>query len=370
MTPKIDYLKDDSLLNEWVNDSDFSENTIRNYLRGMKHYCVLQELTPSALIEEAEQDLQSGMLPRKYGIKRRFAQFNKEMGLKSDNTRGIYVSAVKSFYKHFEIPMPLNTGKSKKKQTLIENDWCGFGKDTVRKCLTNLNSRNRAILLTIISSGLARAEIINLKLSDIADVDANGITTLKLQRKKTSSKFTTFLTSEATEAIQEYLKDRKARADKLNIKDDSPCLFVSFYQGEIHQFDGYTWAAMFRELALKMGKEFQTDKNVFNKLRGHNFRKFFKTQLQNDGMPHWQVEHHMAHELEALEQAYFIEDSDKMKETYIKHMNAVCIGAEIQQICIEESPEFQAMKAQVAEIDEIKRQMELITAALQAKEPG
>ena len=84
MTPKIDYLKDDSLLNEWVNDSDFSENTIRNYLRGMKHYCVLQELTPSALIEEAEQDLQSGMLPRKYGIKRRFAQFNKEMGLKRE----------------------------------------------------------------------------------------------------------------------------------------------------------------------------------------------------------------------------------------------------------------------------------------------
>jgi len=362
MTSKIDYLKDE-LVEQWLEDNTFSENTVRNYLRGLKHYCELNEMHPTALIEEAESDLKSDKLPRQYKIKSRLAQFTKEMAKKSDNTQSIYVTAVKSFYRHFEIPLPLN-GKSRKKQTLLKNDWCGFGKDVVRKCLTHLSSRNRAILLTIVSSGLARAEILNLKLSDIGDVDEKGITTLKLQRQKSNVKFTTFLSQEATEAIQEYLKDRKARAAKLNIKDDCPYLFVSLYQGKIHPFDGFAWAAMFRELAIKMGKEFQTEKGTFNMLRGHNFRKFFKTQLQNDGMAHWQVEHMMAHTMDALEKAYFIEDSDKMKENYIQHMDAVTITHEVRQVTIEQSEEFQKLKAQNAQLMQKMAQMEMSEEAI------
>jgi len=108
----------------------------------------------------------------------------------------------------------------------------------------------------------------------------------------------------------------------------------------------------FIDLAKKMGKEFETDKGTFNALRGHNFRKFFKTQMQNHGLPVWQVEHHMGHELSPLDKAYFIEDEHKMKENYIKHLDAVMVETEVREVSIEESAEFQKVKAEMTELEE------------------
>lgn len=348
MTYNKKKFSDDELYNEWLEDIEFAEKTIKNYTFALKLYCETCDMMPTDLVESAEADLQSDKLPRQYDIKKMLSHFYKEISKKSDNTRAIYMSGVKSFYRHFEIPLPkINNGKTKKVQTLMKNDWCGFGKDTVRKCLTHCNSRNRAIILSIVSGSLAKAEMLNLKLDDIGDIDEKGITTLKLQRKKSGMKFTTFLTTEATEAIQEYLQDRKKRCERLGIVDNNPYLFTSIYKGEISQLDGFAWNMIFIDLAEKMGKEYQTEKGTFNMLRGHNFRKFFKTQMQNSGMAFWQVEHHMAHTPDALEKAYFIEDGDKMKEKYIKHMESVTITGEIiREVNIEESQEFQKLKAQ------------------------
>jgi len=342
----------DEFVDEWLENTELAEKTAKNYKYAVKIYCELHKMTPTELIEEAESDLQSNKLPRQYGIKKRLVQYQKFLTeSRSQSTKAIYTSGVKSFYHYFEIPLPLAKRRNKI-QTLIKNDWKGFGKDVVRNCLKHLNSRNRAMLLSIVSGGFAKNEILNLKISDTQDIDAQGITTVRLIREKTNTKYTTFLSMEATQAIREYLKDRKERTERLGITDDVPYLFVSVYKGEVKQLDGFAYNMTFIDLAKKMGKEFETDKGTFNALRGHNFRKFFKTQMQNHGLPVWQVEHHMGHELSPLDKAYFIEDEHKMKENYIKHLDAVMVETEVREVSIEESAEFQKVKAEMTELEE------------------
>ena len=342
----------DEFVDEWLENTELAEKTAKNYKYAVKIYCELHKMTPTELIEEAESDLLSNKLPRQYGIKKRLVQYQKFLTeSRSQSTKAIYTSGVKSFYHYFEIPLPLAKRRNKI-QTLIKNDWKGFGKDVVRNCLKHLNSRNRAMLLSIVSGGFAKNEILNLKISDTQDIDAQGITTVRLIREKTNTKYTTFLSMEATQAIREYLKDRKERTERLGITDDVPYLFVSVYKGEVNQLDGFAYNMTFIDLAKKMGKEFETEKGTFNALRGHNFRKFYKTQMQNHGLPVWQVEHHMGHELSPLDKAYFIEDEHKMKENYIKHLDAVMVETEVREVSIEESEEFQKVKAEMTELEE------------------
>jgi len=342
----------DEFVDEWLENTELAEKTAKNYKYAVKIYCELHKMTPTELIEEAEGDLQSNKLPRQYGIKKRLVQYQKFLTeSRSQSTKAIYTSGVKSFYHYFEIPLPLAKRRNKI-QTLIKNDWKGFGKDVVRNCLKHLNSRNRAMLLSIVSGGFAKNEILNLKISDTQNIDAQGITTVRLIREKTNTKYTTFLSMEATQAIREYLKDRKERTERLGITDDVPYLFVSVYKGEVKQLDGFAYNMTFIDLAKKMGKEFETDKGTFNALRGHNFRKFFKTQMQNHGLPVWQVESQMGHELSPLDKAYFIEDEHKMKENYVKHLEAVMVETEVKEVSIEESEKFQKMQAEMSELED------------------
>jgi len=365
----------DEFVDEWLENTELAEKTAKNYKYAVKIYCELHKMTPTELIEEAESDLQSDKLPRQYTIKKRLVQYQKFLSeSRSQSTKAIYTSGVKSFYHYFEIPLPLAKRRNKV-QTLIKNDWKGFGKDVVRNCLKHLNSRNRAILLCVISGGFAKNEILNLKISDTQDIDAQGITTVRLIREKTNTKYTTFLSMEATQAIREYLKDRKERTERLGITDDVPYLFVSVYKGEIKQLDGFAYNMTFIDLAKKMGKEFETEKGTFNALRGHNFRKFFKTQLQNHGLPVWQVESQMGHELSPLDKAYFIEDEHKMKENYIKHLDAIMVETEVKQVSIEESEKFHKMQAELietkqklSEMEELKEQMATIQQLLKLKD--
>ncbi len=354
----------DEFVDEWLDNTELAEKTTKNYKYAVKIYCELHNLTPTELINEAESDLQSDKLPRQYSIKKRLVQYQKFLTeSRSQSTKAIYVSGVKSFYHYFEIPLPL-AKKRNKVQTLLKNDWKGFGKDVVRSCLRHLNSRNRAMLLCIVSGGFAKNEILNLKISDTQDIDAQGITTVRLIREKTNTKYTTFLSIEATAAIKEYLKDRKERTERLGIVDNVPYLFVSVYQGNVSQLDGFAYNMTFIDLAKKMGKEFETDKGTFNALRGHNFRKFFKTQMQNHGLPVWQVESQMGHELSPLDRAYFIEDENKMKENYIKHLDAIMVESEVREVSIEESEEFRKLQAQNKALMEKMANLEMSEEAI------
>ena len=219
--------------------------------------------------------------------------------------------------------------------------------------------RDRAILLVMISSGQARAETMDLRLSDMTDIDSDNITTLDISRQKTKTNYRTFFSPEATLAVQAYLNERKERVKKNNEKnkklkngkpeiiDNCPNLFVTRYGDDIRPLYQDAFNNIFLRLAEKMGEEFRTDPYTFNMLRSHNFRKFFKSQMQNAGVPAWQCEYMMGHTLSPLDKAYFMADKDKLKENYKAHMNCVMIEMEI--INIDNSDELAELRRELEE---------------------
>jgi len=348
-----EYLKDSEAVKKWLRLGNFSDGTGQGYTTGLKQYCKFHDMTPEQLIEEAEAE--HALLLKNQNILLRLADFKDSISDKASNTQSFRMAGVHSFYRNHYVIIPPNPNKSRNgTTTLIKNDWKGFDKKVVRECLKHLNLRDRAIVLSVISSGQGRYEIRNLIITDVSDVDNQNITTIHLHRIKSSTNYTTFLSPEATIAIKEYRKERQDRADKFGVTDDNPYLFVTSYNKQFTQLKEDTFNNIFLRLSEKMGREFETEDGTYNALRSHNFRKFFKTQMQNDGLPVWQVEHQMGHTLNSLDKAYFIAEKSKMKQNYIQHLDAVSVETEIKEVSIEESEKFQK---QATELEEMKAQM-------------
>lgn len=346
-----EYLKDSEAVEKWLRLGNFSDGTGQTYTTSLHQYCKFHNMTPEQVIEEAEAE--HALLLKDQNILLRLADYKDSISDKSSNTQSMRMAGIHSFYRNHFVIIPSNPNKSKNgTTTLIKNDWKGFDKKVVRECLKHLNLRDRAILLCMISSGQARYEIRNLKIADVADVDNQNITTVHLHRTKSGTNYTTFLSPEATLAIVEYRKERRDRADKLGVNDDNPYLFVTSYNKQFAQLKDDTFNNVFLRLSEKMGREFETADGTYNALRSHNFRKFFKTQMQNDGMAVWQVEYQMGHTLSSLDKAYFLAEQSKMKENYIAHLNAVSVESEVREVSIEESEEFQKVKAELEQLED------------------
>jgi hypothetical protein len=65
-----------------------TENTIRTYLNALQAYTDFIGKTPEELIDEAEQEISDGILPRKRRIKKYLTDFRKHL---QDNTWQIKV---------------------------------------------------------------------------------------------------------------------------------------------------------------------------------------------------------------------------------------------------------------------------------------
>ncbi len=96
---KIGELKKESSVIEWFNIINPTINTIRTYLNALQAYTEFTGKTPEELIDEAEQEISDGILPRKRKIKRYIIDFRKhlqENGLADKSVQG-YLEVLKAF---------------------------------------------------------------------------------------------------------------------------------------------------------------------------------------------------------------------------------------------------------------------------------
>ncbi len=219
-----------------------------------------------------------------------------------------------------------------------------ISKSDIIKLLTNAkNLREKAIILCMASSGMARQEIINLKVKDIA-FDSEGIGTISVRREKAQVDYTTFIGPEATQAIKAYweerdriaskkdnttidelkrkkftnaektLKHRKELAKKLKVIPSSP-VFVTYGTGD--KLSTSHFAGIFHAMGAELGYD---DGEGFVKTRSHALRKFFATALENAGMPKNKIDFMLGHTPSGTDLAYFKTDTDKLKELYKKFL--------------------------------------------------
>src|SRR5665647_1329899 len=202
-------LKDDSIITIWLDIIRKKPKTVENYLMGFQKYLELTGLTPEQLLNEAEEDEAHNLNMRRRKILTRLLEFRKylEANYAPTSVRN-YLNCVNSFYRAYYVTVPKLMGNQEaepRKENVKQ-----ITKDDIRDVLKVAGVLEKAIVLVGVSSGLAEADIMNLKVRDFNDGrdDETGITTLKLTRVKTGIKFVTFLTPEVSNSVLDYLAFR------------------------------------------------------------------------------------------------------------------------------------------------------------------
>ncbi len=363
-------LKKDPLILEWFSITEVEENTRKIFLQGIRYYTDFVKKTPAELIDEAEQETQDGILMRKRKIKTyiiTFREWLKEQEF-APKTVHTHLVAVKSFYKAFDVDLPQLTNKKQFRAIATEENNVRLEKQQIQDFLKYANVRNRAIILSAASSGLAQADILNLKVDDYKKGydEKSLITTLTLRRKKTKTDFITFLSPEATLAVKDYLDYRNRKpndtnnadhphvvqawekrrvrkdSDYLFVKHDIPDTYLKTQNEDERKMTSHSLMKMYRELAKKAGLD--TDTGKWQIVRSHNLRKFFNSALLNNGCEFFMVEYFMGHTIGATQAAYFKADPIKLREQYARFVQYLSLTD--VEVHIIESQEYQQLKGQ------------------------
>ncbi len=407
----INQLSKDSYILEWFANIEAAKNTQRNFLRGMELYTEFVNKTPAELIEEAEQEILSGTLMRKRKIREYLLTFREWLKTQEYAPKTIngFLIAARSFYKSYDIDIPSINFKKQFKAVATEQNSIRLEKEQIQEMLKYANVRNKAIILTLASSGLAQSDLLELKISDFKKGydEKTGITTLPLRRIKTKVDFITFLTPEASLAVKDYINSRNRKPkeeytshkdmmdafekrrvrsdhDYLFCKHDVPDRYLKTLSEKDRKLNASGLMDMFRETAKKAGLD--TKPGQWQICRAHNLRKFFDSALLNNGADSFFVEYLMGHTISESKAAYYKGDPAKLKERYMRYMpyltltsieTRVLESAEYTQLKDEntvlkkridelksKTDETDKMKAEMADL---KRKMDLF-AAIMAKQ--
>jgi integrase len=353
--------RDSKIIKMWLSSITTSKNTVRNYTIALKFFCELIGKTPNELLEEAESEVRAGMLMRERNIKAYLIDYKNTLqgkGLAPITVKN-YMAGVISFYKNNDIEIP-NLPKIKGRP--LEKHRDTPTKEDLQHVVKVCTLLEKAVVLIGVSSGLSANEILNLKVRDFKSgyCEADHITTLKLRREKVQYDFITFLSPEASSAVQDYLNYRNREIetgttkrknqlykqkvfnanDYLFIIQKVPNSFLSTMNDSERKISHAAFMKIYQGISEKTQKE--SPKWDWNLIRSHNMRKYFNSALLNAGADSFLTEYLMGHTVDSTKTAYFRASADKLKEQYKKYIPYLTIQKELD---ISESEDFKRLKS-------------------------
>jgi integrase len=358
---KLNELKKDNIIVEWFDSIKPEDSTIESYLSALQSYTESTGKTPEELINEAEQEISDGMIPRMRSIKKYFNDFSKHLkdsGL-ADKTIQRTMSTVRSFYTSFDIDIP-KLAKTEHTAAGLEENLAIPTKSDIQDVLKVCDPLEKVLVLVGVSSGLSTNEIIRLTVKQFKDNydPETHIKTLSLRRAKVKFDFITFLSPEASQAVWDYLdyRNRKTKdnresrfnqLEKQRVFSDSNFLFcranisdefLITRNEKDRQITKSIMMKIYRAISEKAGKN-ATGGN-WNLIRSHNMRRYFNSALLNASCDSFHVEFFMGHKLDATRAAYFRASPEKLRAIYLKYVPYLTIQKEAD---VSESPEFKRL---------------------------
>ena len=225
--------------------------------------------SPTELILEAEDEFRAGLPMRDRNIDTYIIDFRDYLAGKnpkesdeiqpklSTTTQQTRLRGVISFYKYHDIQLPvlprsMSRATAELKRTVIPE------KEDIQKLIPYCDPLEKALVLVGISSGLSAVDLANLKINNLSHDTETGITIIHIIRQKTNFEFHTFLTPEATSAVQEYLKYRNRTG-----RNVSESLYI---KNRVESEDGYLFIRRYVE-------------DEYLQTRDDNLRKFEKRSI-------------------------------------------------------------------------------------------
>lgn len=327
--------EDEELLEQWFLTRNLSKGTQVNYRIAIRDFSELIGKSPSELIDEAEIEEDGGIRPRKRKVNSYLLQYKKQLEDKvAPSTVNLYFSAIKSFYKAFDITLP--EIKLDKGDIGLEKN---IGKPLTRLDILRLVSaapiRERAIIYLMTMSGMGQQEVrdltikkylisagssINKDLSNVEDLFKNEneilneVITLEIRRRKVNYQHHTFIPPEVSREIIGYLKERcYGRNDKIRIKTNNEPIFVN-NSGEKISRDSIV--TNFRRIGQDAG--FQKEEGSYAYWRSHALRKYFISTIINKIAEKVIADYMAGHKINNQDRTYWQANPEDLKQHYLK----------------------------------------------------
>ena len=350
--------EDMAILDDFMKVRNIQPQTIYNYRQSIKNYTASQGLTLKQLLEEAEREEEERIRLKNRTLKKRLITHRNylinEKGC-SSSTIQKQMGQLKTIYHHYEIEIPklpkFNDRNVKQIEEIYYDDLPT--KDIIKEAIRVSNPLMTAIILFICSSGCARKEVTNLKISDfitatqeyhnctdIQDViselkkQTDIVPIFKLKRAKTNKYYYTFCSPEAVTAILSYLE---TRTDKMTSDSQLFKVHIAYLTRK------------FTELNETVGGY---KKGVYGLIRPHMFRKFHASNLARgeNGLTVEEIDSLQGRSKNKTHNSYFLDDPQELKKKYISNIDKVLINYDKRELTFE-SPEVLELKKKAAELE-------------------
>lgn len=152
-------------------------------------------------------------------------------------------------------------------------------REELRRILAHLPINGKALYLTLLSSGMRIGEAMQIELDDI-DLEQNPARiTIRGEYTKGGDPRVVFISNEAKEFINEWLKIRKEYIRSASQRNMSRIHGKSAEDNRVFPFHGATARYMLVKALQKSGLDERDKSTNGYKIHPHSLRKFFRTQM-------------------------------------------------------------------------------------------
>ncbi len=327
------YQNDQKLINDFHMKSGHSIGSVRSYRTVFNNYCSFHNMSLSDLLGEAITEQENRIPENQLSIYDRILSFRNHMvGNYVGNTITNSISKIKTFYHYNRVTLPFIPPLNPK--SIKRNDVISFSdlptKDELRLALDFADDNLKLWILTILSSGMTRAEAKSItngmffdwtsqyhKKDNFEDAmkylsrKNNVVCTCNLIRQKTDKPYYTFLNPECVQRIAKI----KRKQNDYELADPLLKYEVNHVTDKFRSLNDY----------LGLGEV-----GGYARLRPHMLRKFHSTHLNQGSLLEGQLS---MDEIDILHgrgknktrESYFKDNPEFLKFEYIKVMNNVSL---------------------------------------------
>ena len=228
-----------------------------------------------------------------------------------------------------------------------------YSTQDVREILELSSSRKfHAIVHILASSGMRLGSLSDLKLKHLENIQ-HGCKSCLIYAG-TKDEYTTFISHEASKALDDYFEERKIAGE--NITSDSFVIVNNI--GKSIQTSSYSLRMFMNWHIKKLPKRFRSNNNRYEKQTSHAFRKRFITILKsNDDCNISLIEKLVGHsQTVKLDNSYFKPTIDILFKEYLKGLPRLLID---EKFSLES--ELIAKQQKIEELESDKKQIALLT---------
>lgn len=310
------------ILEQFFSERNSSPSTQTTYTRSIRYYETLTGHTIQECLDIADDEEYNNIRWKNTQTRKWILSYREWLYSKYNvSTAQLYLTAILTVYRHFEItipPLPYFSKKGLRHSTPINYDDLP-DRELLREVLQGVSPLVRALILFMSSSGISRIDVLNLTIQDYLDAtqdyhnsdsvkkaikemrDEDIIPTFQLTRQKTGQDYFTFCSHEAVKSINAYLLTRT------EILTPTRPLF------KLHE----RYINMIFE---RLNEDFQLGKvGNYNRLRPHMLRKYHASQLAESGIGTDHINLLQGRKVTGVAHEHYIRiKPETLKEEYIK----------------------------------------------------